>query len=135
MTKLVKVKLRYGLWNTCDAAIEHQSRALTGFVHQQLSMVRGKWFVLNYLKVHETAVHPKELSEKMSVSTARIASLLNYLAEQNLIIRKENPQDNRQVIVKLTPDGVNEIEEIRKKVISQIKMLEALGLDDTQAYV
>ena len=34
-------------------------------------MVRGELFVLNYLATHEIAIHPKELSKKMAVSTAR----------------------------------------------------------------
>ena len=41
---------------------------------QKLSrMLRGELFVLNYLMDHDTAVHPKELSDKLAVSTARIS--------------------------------------------------------------
>ena len=43
---------------------------------RQLSrMVQGELFVLNYLATHEKITHPKELSESMAVSSARIASL------------------------------------------------------------
>jgi Leucine-rich repeat (LRR) protein len=42
---------------------------------QQLSKLHtGSLFFLNYLAQSEHAVHPQELSEKLVVSTARIAS-------------------------------------------------------------
>ena len=105
--------------------------------NQQISkLVRGERFVLNYLMTHESAVHPKELSEKLSVSTARIASLLNHMEAKHFIVRTEDPRDSRQVIVQLTPDGADAIDEIRKEVISQVsKMLESLGPDDAKEYV
>ena len=54
--------------------------------NQQLSqMVRGEMFVLNYLFTHEGAIHPKELSRQMAVTTARIASLLNHMEQKQLL--------------------------------------------------
>ena len=72
--------------------------------NQKLSkMLRGELFVLNYLDHREGKVHPKELSEKMAVSTARIARLLNHMEEKSLVIRQPDPGDSRQIIVQLTP--------------------------------
>lgn len=104
---------------------------------QQLSkLVRGERFVLNYLMTHDTVVHPKELSEKLSVSTARIASLLKHMEDKRLIIRREDPQDSRQVIVQLTRDGIDKIEEIRKEALSRVSdMLKGLGPDDAKEFV
>ena len=60
-----------------------QANLLQVPAYQQLSkMVRGELFVLNYLATHETAIHPKELSKKMAVSTARITSLLHHMEEK-----------------------------------------------------
>ena len=65
-----------------------QANLLQVPAYQQLSkMVRGEMFVLNYLATHETAIHPKELSKKMAVSTARITSLLHHMEEKGLIAR------------------------------------------------
>lgn len=104
---------------------------------QQLSrMVKGELFVLNYLLTHEKIIHPKELSEKMSVSTARIASLLNHMEEKNLIMRSTDPDDNRQVVVVLTEEGKNQIHQIRANVISRVaSMLESLGPEDAKEYI
>lgn len=105
--------------------------------NQQLSkMVKGELFVLNYLATHEKIVHPKELSEKMAVSTARIASLLNHMEEKKRILRYVDKEDNRQVIVILTDTGRQEIQRIREEVISHTSaMLESLGPEDAEAYI
>ncbi len=104
---------------------------------QQLSrLLKGELFVLNYLASHETTVHPKELSEKLSVSTARIASLLNHMEEKGYIRRDPDPEDNRQVYVVLTDDGHAAIQKIKPMVIAYIAaMLEKLGPEDAAAYI
>lgn len=105
--------------------------------NQQMSkMVKGELFVLNYLMTHEKVIHPKELSEKMAVTTARIASLLNHMEEKKLIQRHADPEDSRQVVVMLTDEGKRAITEIRKEAISHISaMLENLGPEDAASYV
>ena len=99
-------------------------------------MLRGELFVLNYLYRREGEVHPKELSEKMAVSTARIARLLNQMEEKSLVIRQPDPGDSRQIIVPLTPDGAKAVEGARREVIAYLaKMLESLGPEDARAYI
>lgn len=104
---------------------------------QQLShMVKGEMFVLNYLITHKSIVHPKELSEKMAVTTARIASLLNHMEGKRLIWRYTDPEDSRQVVVVLTEEGKKAIQGVRAKVISYVSaMLEDLGPEDAEAYI
>lgn len=104
---------------------------------QKLSrMLRGELFVLNYLMDHDTAVHPKELSDKLAVSTARIACLLNHMEGKHLIVRFADPDDSRQVIVHLTSEGRLAIEKTRKDVLMYLAgMLESLGPDDAREYI
>lgn len=104
---------------------------------QKLSgILRGELFVLNYLYNREDGVHPKELSEKLSVSTARIASLLNHMEEKHLVVRETDPEDSRQVLVRLTPDGLGSIQCCRRDVLANVeRMLEALGPDDAREYI
>ena len=104
---------------------------------QKLSgILRGELFVLNYLYNREDGVHPKELSEKLSVSTARIASLLNHMEEKHLVVRETGPEDSRQVLVRLTPDGLEAIQCCRRDVLASVeRMLEALGPDDAREYI
>ena len=85
---------------------------------------------------HEAIIHPKELSEKMAVTTARIASLLNHMEEKQLICRYPDPDDSRQIVVVLTQEGKEAIQQIRARVISCVSdMLEELGPEDAEAYI
>ncbi len=106
-------------------------------VHRELSrMQHGEMFVLNYLKYSNEIVHPKELSEKLAVSTARIARLLKRLEDEKLIIRHTDARDSRQVVVQLTERGAEEVERARKSVLEHAAhMLEALGQKDAQEYI
>lgn len=114
-----------------------QANLLQVPAYQQLSkMMRGELFVLNYLATHETAIHPKELSKKMSVSTARITSLLHHMEEKGLIARSSDLSDNRQIFVRLTENGVTAIQKARAEVISRVSsLLEALGPEDAREYI
>lgn len=105
--------------------------------NQQLSkMVKGELFVLNYLDSHQQIIHPKELSEKLSVSTARIASLLNHMEEKNLIRRSSDPDDCRQIIVQLTDPGREMIRRVRGEALFCVSnMLESLGPEDAEEYI
>lgn len=104
---------------------------------QQLSqMVKGELFVLNYLLLHEGMIHPKELSEKMAVSTARIANLLNHMEEKHYIERCHDTSDSRQIIVRLTEKGRESIQNTRRKVLQSVAaMLEEIGPEDAENYV
>lgn len=106
-------------------------------VHQEISKImRGELFVLYYLKEHDEIVHPKELSEKLAVSTARIARLLKRMEEEKLIVRIADAHDSRQVNVQLTEQGSKEIDIVRKKVLEHTtRMLESLGPDDAKEYI
>ena len=106
-------------------------------VHQEISKImRGELFVLNYLTEHDGVVHPKELSEKLAVSTARIARLLKHMEEEKLIVRIADAQDSRQVNVQLTEQGSKEIDIVRKKVFEHTtRLLENLGPDDAKEYI
>lgn len=105
-------------------------------VQQIYKMVKGELFVMNYLMTHHGVIHPKELSEKMAVTTARIASLLNHMEEKQLIERCPDPNDNRQIIVHLTERGEAAIRASREKTLDHVAaMLEALGPEDAEGYI
>ena len=120
----------------CRAASQRAGKSQVPAYRQLSKMVRGELFVLNYLATHETAIHPKELSKKMSVSTARITSLLHHMEEKGLIARSSDLSDNRQIFVRLTENGVTAIQKTRGEVISRVSsLLEALGPEDAREYI
>lgn len=117
--------------------IDIQERLIQVPGKQKLTkMARGELFVLNYLLYHGSNVHPKELSEKMAVSSARIASLLNHLEKKQLIQRYVDQHDNRQIIVVLTDLGHQEISRVRSELLPDIAaMLEKLGPEDANSLI
>lgn len=115
--------------------IYEQSRPAPSY--QQLSkMFMGESFVLHYLANHEGVIHPKELSERMGVSTARIANLLNKMEEKNLIVRRVCLEDNRKLIVALTDVGQQMADQLRSDLLATIcAELEILGPEDALAFI
>ena len=67
-----------------------------------IKISQGDSFVLNYLYTHNCKAYPKEISEAMAVSTARVAKILGKLNSQGLILRKCDDKDNRKGIIVLT---------------------------------
>lgn len=98
--------------------------------------MKGEMFVLNYLKNHNNQAHPKNLSDEMIVSTARIAVILNNLEQNQLIARIPDPKDNRQTIVKLSEKGILLLEEHHNEIVKyMVKILNKLGEEDTKEYI
>lgn len=96
----------------------------------------GESFVLEYLNEKGHMVSPKQISEAMGVSSARIATILNQLAEKKMIRRKPNPRDNRYIVVELLAAGNQQRQENKHKFNQcAARFLEALGEEDAADYV
>ncbi len=106
-------------------------------VAQKISILdKGTFLALYYLISSQKAVHPKELSQKMAVSSARIASLLNHMEQEELIVRKSDPNDNRQIFVSITKKGEQLIQYKRGEVVEiMAEVLEELGPKEAETYL
>ena len=104
---------------------------------QKLSeLEQGEYFVLHYLLIHAEAVHPRDLSTALAVSTARIAAILKQLEKKKHIRRYIDDTDKRQVIVVLTEAGRERIEKKHTDVLPYLRsLLEQLEPEDAQSYV
>ena len=101
-----------------------------------LKAARGRAFVLSYLAANDNKAHPKNLSDSMMVSSARIAVILGQLEKEGIVTRTTDPDDNRQIIVKLTDKGIEMAEGYHEKILGEMTgMLEFLGPEDAQDYV
>ena len=110
-----------------EELIELHRRLLSFPVNRMLAdLAKGELFVLNYLMVHQDPVHPKELSQQMMVSTARVAALLNRMEEEGLIVRLPDSRDNRQNIITPTEFGIQFVQEHRTGLAVDVD--NALGL-------
>ena len=98
--------------------------------------MHGEAFALQFIAKHDNAAIPSDIENAMSVSSARIATILNGLEDKGLITRRIDSSDRRRTILKLTPTG----EEQAAKSTEQLlelgkKILGYLGEDDAKHYV
>jgi len=98
--------------------------------------IRGEHIVLSYLIEVQNGASPGELAAFGSVSTARIASILNNLEKKGFITRKADPKDRRKSIVNITEEGQKRGLEKKTLAINNIStMLEYLGEEDALSLI
>ena len=72
-----------------------------------------------------------DLAESMGVSLATITGIVDRLAAQDLVTRREDPRDRRVRRVELTPAGRGLVDDIAAAgTASQRRLLDRLSLDD-----
>ncbi len=63
------------------------------------------WLMAEKQRGNEAGLLPSELSDHLGVSRNTVSTLLNGLETQGLIVRQLHPDDRRQWLIRLTPDG------------------------------
>ena len=77
-----------------------------------------------------------ELSEKLNVTTARIASILNSLEAKDYIKRTEDNKDKRKTLVVVTKKGKALAKKAKKEVIDKItKVINEIGEEEVKEYI
>ncbi len=98
--------------------------------------LKGERFVMYYLYINNQRGLPSKISDKMGISTARVAVILNRLEDRNLILRTIDPKDRRRILIELTPEGHRLAEAEHKNVVEMVaRMLKLLGDYDSQEFV
>ncbi|MBA2941207.1 MarR family transcriptional regulator [Paenibacillus sp. CGMCC 1.16610] len=72
----------------------------------------GRWCVLVALKSSEREMVPSEISDDLAVTRANISNLLNALEKAGRIRRDFDPSNRRRILVSLTPEGHELIEQV-----------------------
>ena len=103
--------------------------------HQQQKIVdgtmQGEPFALLYILKSGRIVLPSEISQKMNISTARVAAMLNNLENKGYITRTTDSGDRRRTLVDLTPAGIALAEGLEQQNIDlTARMLALLGGHD-----
>lgn len=97
---------------------------------------RGEIGVLSYLAFNKNKVSAGELSEKLNVTTARIASILNSLENKECVERKEDNLDKRKTLVFITVKGKSLASNTKNEVIKKIiKVIEEVGYEEIKNYI
>lgn len=96
----------------------------------------GERRILGYLTFGRNGVPSGDLSEKLDLTTPRVASALNSLAKKGFIERNRDENDKRLVIVTITEPGKSFMMEEYNKLISMMQQtLQKLGEKDAQELI
>ncbi len=96
---------------------------------------RGEVGVLSYLTFDKEISTPGELSDKLCVTTARIASILNSLENKGFIKRKIDELDKRKTLVTITSKGKELVLSTKNEIINKIiKVIKEIGIEELKSY-
>lgn len=95
--------------------------------------IRGEQAILLCLKGFPNKdLTPGDLSRKLNLKTARVASILNQLESKEFVIRKQDKIDKRRTFINLTDEGIKEAINIETNHLNKISNLfEKFGKDDS----
>lgn len=86
--------------------------------------------VLHYLYDTGTPVTAGNVSERLDVSTARVAVLLKKMAAKGLIEKTSDKKDARITVVRLSEQGKETVVKIRRDMYRQInQVIDKVGMD------
>jgi len=98
--------------------------------------MQGESFILGFIASQNSDVLPGEISQKMNVTSARIANALNSLEEKGLITRQIDKKDRRKILVNITKKGKGIAEQNKQAILETAsKLLEHLGEKDAKEYI
>lgn len=108
----------------------------SGVWRQTEKLTQGELLALYHLQGHKSGVCPRELSDELSVSTARIAAMLRGMEKKGWVERRDFPSDNRRVLVTLTEEGRSEMRRQSEQTLAALSdALEALGPEDSRELI
>lgn len=100
------------------------------------AVVRGEMAVLHLLFIKRRSMSAGEITRMLSMTTSRIAAVLNSLQKKDMIIRETDPKDKRRVLVSITDKGAVFCGKRRKRAIEDMKSVFAyLGEEDAAHFV
>lgn len=96
----------------------------------------GMRFVLIYLSENKAGVYASSIAEKMCISRARVAVLIQKLLIKGYIEKTLSKTDGRIEVLSLTAKGIEEINSHQEKILKNImKIIEEIGLDEVNKYI
>lgn len=97
--------------------------------HQQLHSL----FVLSHLLREGQTVRPSDLSRAMFITRGAVTHMLNTLQAAGLIEREVDPSDRRNVLLTITPAGLERMEKQRAFFLARVQgVVDFLGEEDAR---
>lgn len=92
-------------------------------------LTEQQWRILRTLSEMEQ-LEPREICEICHILSPSMTGVLSRMEEMNLVTRERMPEDQRRVIVRLTPKSEQLVSELGPLIVDQYKIIEqAFGQD------
>jgi len=78
---------------------------------------------LLFIVMRHQNISVKELAEKLSVSSSAVAQLIEDLAKEGYLIRKNNPKDHRLVQIAPSEKAIDQIKKFKSCFVKKIATL------------
>jgi homoprotocatechuate degradation regulator HpaR len=92
-------------------------------------LTEQQWRILRTLSEMEQ-LEPREICEICHILSPSMTGVLSRMEEMNLVTRERMPEDQRRVIVRLTPKSEQLVSELGPLIVEQYKVIEqAFGPD------
>ena len=97
---------------------------------------KGETCALHFLLEKGDYVLPREISEALQCSAARITKILTQLEQKGQIVREMDPDDRRKIKVILTEDGLERANKAREEVYKDLETIFAeMGEKDAREFM
>lgn len=98
--------------------------------------VHGEFAVLQYLCYLQDGVTAGWLSEKLQLVPGRMTDILKSLEKKQYIIRQQDAEDKRRVIVSITEEGKLIATQARQEILEEYSgLVDTLGEKDTKELI
>ncbi len=115
--------------------VESMKIIFLGPIKNAAELLKGEIPVLCHIS-EKQEITPTELARKFSLTTARIATILNHLEDKSLIVRIHDNQDRRKVYIHPTKAGLELANIKMAELHNQLsELLQALGEEDAKEYL
>jgi len=92
---------------------------------KELALTYPQYLAMLVLWQHKNGVSVKELGHQLDLDSGTLSPLLKRMETQGLLVKARQSQDERVVIIKLTPKGINlqqDAEHIPEKMFSVTRL-------------
>ncbi|HSW58866.1 MAG TPA: MarR family transcriptional regulator [Dehalococcoidales bacterium] len=80
-----------------------------------IAQVKSLFYIANHSEVNF-----RLLAKALKVTPSNVTGIIDRLSEQDLVLRVENPQDRRMLMLKLTPRGSKLIANLREHRVNRM---------------
>lgn len=119
-----------GLWQDMHAM---RHKLMVGYsAKKDMPITPAQGFVLRFVAEHTTA-NVKAVAQALHISSSAATQLIDGLADNGYLVRKEHPDDRRVIFVRLSPKAKKLFKEFHDQGLKKMTELFSVLADDELA--